>query len=193
MKITKERKILMAVAGVACTVFLADRVLMGGAVSGPQSAAAAATTPAPADNAAEALAVAPTPDALAAALADSDAACVPSLAERLDQARAALPAETPDAFIPSGHWQQAAAVPTENHEEVTFDAKAFRDRFPLDAVFSARGQARAMVAGRSISVGESRDGMTLTQIGDRWVIWTGHRMQVKVHLDPAAVAVAVAR
>ncbi|MEM7624237.1 MAG: hypothetical protein AAF333_01275 [Planctomycetota bacterium] len=187
MAITKERKILMAAAGLACAVFLTDRVLMGGAMSGPQSADAASGA-----LAAAAEPVNPGGDTPQAAIATTPAentrptpsAPVDSLAQRLDKARDALPAQTRDVFRPSAQWQTSRDAPAATSSGPAFDAQAFVRNNPLDAVFSASGQAQAMVGGRLVQLGETRDGLTLTEVGDRWVVWTGHGQQFKIHLDP---------
>lgn len=182
MPITKERKILIAAAGLACAVFLGDRVLMGGAMSGPQSAdAASGALAAPADTTNPAP-IAPVANADATPSAASQAP-VASLAQRLDKARGVLPSDTRDVFRPAAPWQTSTAAPAALPQGQAFDAQAFAQRNPLDAVFSANGKAHAVVAGRIVRLGETRDGLTLTHVGDRWVVWSGHGQQFKIHLD----------
>lgn len=192
MPITKERKILIAVAGVACTVFLADRVLMGGSLSGPAEASASpGMTAAPGNLAATVSTDAASP-ATSGPMADADftvelltaADTRPSLAQRLSQAGRALPTDTPDAFTPSSHWQAPAAPEARPEAAAPFDARGFANRHRLDAVFVGKASSYAMIAGQTIRVGDSREGMTLAEVGDRWVVWAGHGVRVKVHLDP---------
>jgi len=175
---------LAAVAGLACAVFVADRVLMGGALSGPQSAQAAG---APVAKAAPASApAAPAPGAAITTTAPVGFAVGPahdSLAQRLERAGRGLPAETPDAFRPSSQWKQAASTDAKPKSEA-FDPQAFARRHHLDAVFNSGGRSRAMIAGQPLLVGDTREGMTLKQIGDRWVVWEGHGITRTVHLDP---------
>lgn len=185
MGLTKERKILIAVAGVACGIFLLDRLLMGGAMSGPTQAQAAGpsvSAVAAADVVASTMTT-ETPTPIEVNLATS-AQTTTSLAQRLAHAGRHLPAVTPNAFSPSARWQAPApaeqpVVPTND-----FDARAFADRHPLDAVFASPQGATAMIDGRATRRGDVRDGMTLTDIGDRWVVWSGGGVRVKVHLDP---------
>ena len=183
MAMTKERKILMAAAGVACAVFLGDRVLLGGTMGGPQSAQAASGALAlpsdPGDSIPE-TAPEPTP----APVGSQPTRSVASLAERLDRARDILPTETRDVFRPSDAWQAAPEPTPTVYAEPTFDARDWVRRHPLDAVYSTNGAAHAVVAGQIVRLGESRDGLTLTQVGDRWVVWRGHGREFKVHLDP---------
>ncbi len=186
MALTKERKILIAVAGLACGVFLLDRVLMGGALSGPSQAQAAG--PSVISTAANPGVAAVTP-AVHDLTIDLDLTAEPvnttSLAQRLAHAGRQLPDTTPDAFRASARWQNATPTELPAASSPSFDPRAFADRNPLDAVFASPRGATAMVAGRALRQGDVREGMTLTDIGDRWVVWTGGGVRVKVHLDPA--------
>lgn len=184
MALTKERKILIAVAGLACGVFLLDRVLMGGAMSGPSQAQAAGPPAAivPANPAA--LAVAPAADHDLAIDLTPTAISTTSLAQRLAHAGRQLPETTPDAFRPSARWQTAPPADAPVAASPSFDPRAFADRHPLDAVYASPQGATAMVDGRAVRRGDVREGMTLTDIGDRWVVWTGGGVRIKIHLDP---------
>ncbi|MEO1236930.1 MAG: hypothetical protein AAFX76_09105 [Planctomycetota bacterium] len=187
MAVSRERKVLIAVAGVAAALVVADRVLLNGSLGGPQSAEAAGV-PGPAAAAVSLTASAdapPTPaDKLIEAMEDDRDRT--TLADRLASIDSALPPRTPDAFRASPRWDRPAptpeaapAVPRES-----FDPRRFAEDHPLDAVYLAEGRAYAMVAGRMMHVGDRRGRMELTEIGDRWVVWTGHGMRVKVRLDP---------
>ncbi|MEM9417880.1 MAG: hypothetical protein AAGA25_02345 [Planctomycetota bacterium] len=182
MALTKERKILITVAGVACGIFLLDRALMGGSMSGPTQAHAAGPSVA---------AIAPAPAIVTQTTAMDVAALdlsgpsqdTTSLAQRLSRAGKHLPDTTPDAFRPSSRWQQPAAPAQAAAPQREFDPRAFADRNPLDAVYASPQGAYAMIDGQATRLGEVRDGMTLTKIGDRWVIWAGGGIRIKVHLD----------
>lgn len=187
MGLTKERKILIAVAGVACGIFMLDRVLMGGAMSGPTQAQAAgpsASAVAFADANTPALTIASAPTTPIELNLATSAQTTTSLAQRLAHAGRHLPAVTPNAFSPSSRWQAPAPAEQPVVQTNDFDARAFADRNPLDAVFASPQGATAMVDGRATRQGDVRDGMTLTDIGDRWVVWSGGGVRVKVHLDP---------
>ncbi|MEM8738723.1 MAG: hypothetical protein AAGG38_09650 [Planctomycetota bacterium] len=188
MPLSRERKTLIVVAGLAAAVFCADRLLMGGSLSGPQSAQAAGSL-APDPEPLVSQPVAPLPAASSRPLAARLTSAEPrpddhSLARRLDRLTPQLPDETPDAFRPSAHWDRAAAAPAPPPAPEAFDARRFARNHPLDAITLAQDDAYAMVNGQTLRVGYTRRGMKLTEIGDRWVVWTGHGLRVKIHLDP---------
>lgn len=185
MPVTKERKILIAVAGTACAVFFADQVLMGGSLSGPTEASAAPGSSVASGMVSEAAgAGVPVADADFTVELLTSPESTTSLAQRLSRAGRALPRETPDAFSPSSHWQTSAEAEAAPAVASSFDARGFANRHRLDAVFVGHASSHAMIAGQAIRVGDTREGMTLAEVGDRWVVWTGHGVRVKVHLDP---------
>jgi len=187
MALTKERKILIAVAGLACGIFFLDRALLGGSMSGPTQAEAAGSNTAFLDPASDA-AIPPLDDSATAVDLDMEFSSVAlpttSLAQRLAEAGRHLPSTTPDAFHPSSRWQTPGAPVISDTESPTFNPRAFADRNPLDAVFASPQGATAMIAGQALRLGDTRDGMILAEIGDRWVVWSGGGVRVKVHLDP---------
>lgn len=185
MALTKERKILIAVAGVACGIFLVDRVLMGGAVSGPAAAQAAAPVP----NVTSVLPANPeltaTPTPSVELDLNPSATTKTSLAQRLAHAGRHLPDRTPDAFRPPAAWRTPDTARPPGPEARAFEPRVFADRHPLDAVFASPRGSYAMINGQMVYRGDVRDGMTLSEIGDRWVVWSGNGLQLKIHLDPA--------
>ena len=176
MKVTRERKALIAVAVLATTAFLGDRVLMGGQLTGPQTAAAATAPGVPATASASVLT---TPDV---ALAD-EISHGPSVAQRLDQVRSKLKSDAPDPFAASN---LLASEPTRvaAKARATFDPRAFSKQHPLDAVTANGQHRRAIVNGKLMSAGDTLDGVTLESIGDRSVIWSGHDTRFRVRLHP---------
>ncbi|MBB6429255.1 hypothetical protein [Algisphaera agarilytica] len=184
MALTKERKILITVAGVACGILLLDRVMLGGSMGGPTPAQAAGPSVAVVAPAAPAAVTPAATDVVALDLTGSPQDTT-SLAQRLSRAGKHLPEATPDAFRPSARWHNPApASPGAAPARPDFDPRAFADRNPLDAVYASPQGAYAMIDGQATRLGEVRDGMTLTDIGDRWVVWSGGGVKVKVHLDP---------
>ncbi len=179
----QQRKILCIVAAVAAAGVFADRVLLGGSVSGGPQTAAAAASPAPA--------APPTPAVTSSQVADRVVAPASllappttSLAQRLDHLDERLPAETPDAFVASDFWRTQAR--SEGAPDATvreFDPRAFARRHPLHAIYSEAGQARAMIDGQALRVGQVRDGVTLERIDDRSVVWAGYGVRFRVTLD----------
>ncbi len=177
MELTRERKVLIAVAGLAAAAVVGDRLLMGGEFTGPQSASAGVSA-AVGDQAG------PTPD-LAAVVADPTPAFTGrSIAQRLDDAdqeTRTSDAAVPDPFAPSNLWlsesaQGSAAVP------LAFEPREFVQRHPLDAV-TAKGDTRfAIVAGKLMKAGDAVEGVKLEHIGDRFVVWDGHGQRFRVSL-----------
>lgn len=188
MGLTKERKILIAVAGLAGVLFAGDRALMGGTMSGPKTAAAASgAIAAPTQTAGNSTSPTAKPAAISSSTPAEAQPLVASLAQRLDQSRGILPTQTRDVFRMPAQWQNSPAAPTPSalpEPRPIFDAQEFARQNPLDAVFSANGRSHAVVAGKIVRLGESRDGLTLTEVGDRWVVWSGHGQKFKLHLDP---------
>ena len=185
MAVTKQRKILLAVAGVAALLVIADRMVLGGA-TGPQQATAAAPVPAPAPSAAAMLSADTpgiAPSIAATPLKTTAESTVISLAQRLAKAEDQLVGSTPDAFAASAEWARPPA-PVATPQAITpgFDPQAFARRNPLSAVTLRGGEATAMIGGQAMRLGEQREGVTLVDAGDRWVEWQGHGQRFRVRL-----------
>jgi hypothetical protein len=181
---TQQRKILIAVAGVAALLVGIDRVLLNTSVSGPQPASAAGP-PAPLAPPPPASAIPDTPASIGTTATTTHAPGMPSLADRLERAASKLDPQTPDAFGVSGYWTRPQAPPPPVADDApTFDARRFVRQHPLHAITRDGERAAAMVGGRLMRVGETRDGVTLDRIGEREVEWVGHGVRFRVGLNP---------
>ena len=112
------------------------------------------------------------------------AAAVRSLAQVLEEAGGDLPEQTRDVFSPSARWITPPTPETAAPQTESFNAQAFARSHRLDAVFSAGTQYHAVINGEVVTPGQIIDGLTLAEIGDRWVVWSGHGLRFRVHLDP---------
>ena len=178
---TRQRKILVGVAVLAFLLVLVDRVLLGSA-TGPARASAAIAPVAPA-----AIAEPTASPTAAAALELQPLQSVhdgPSLAERLGDLESRLLADGRDPFKPGAIWQVAEPAPLAKPAE-KFDAQRFAQDHPVAATYINGGERHAIIDGRIARVGLESRGMVLMEIGDRWVVWQGHGMKVRVHVGPS--------
>lgn len=177
MVISRERLILLGVAGAAFALFALDRAFSGG-VTGPASASAAVASPS--TTSAPVVSVVATSNVAPSAIEQIDPN-VRSLAQRLEAVSHRLPEQTYDAFITPEAWRpkgNPVVVATGND----FNPQLFARKHPVDAVFSSDGEAQAVVNSQVVRVGDERDGMRLQSIGDRWVDWAGNGVRVRVHV-----------
>jgi hypothetical protein len=183
MKLTKERKVYLAILLAAGSIWSADRIFFAG---GPSSASAAAINPAPTPIGTTSVAgKAPaTPDVTfpaAPPAATAKSASVyqptaqPSIAERLANIRAELAQSQSlplSGFNDNDGWltPKPAQLPTPQADSKPLSsdlARAFRDRHTLTAVTidHARKSALVRLSGRhSVTLGETIDGFRLTKV-----------------------------
>lgn len=179
MKLTKERKVYLAILLAAGSVWSADRLFFAG---GPASASAAAINPAsstpaiPASTSAKAssASLSSTP-AVKQPATTQLAASQPSIADRLASIRAELAQAQSlplSGFHDNDGWLTPKPVhlPTPQAESKPLSsdlARAFRERHTLTAVTidRARHSASVRLSGRhSVSLGDSIDGFKLTKV-----------------------------
>ena len=192
MAMNSQRKILCVVAGLAAAAVAVDRTLLSGSTGGPQTADASVASSA-ADAAPPALPATTGPAASTPAdplaipgLAGPAGPAGPTLAQRLDRVRDALPPEAPDAFVATAFWHTPTAAPTPAPTAppaASFDPRLFAHQHPLHAIYSEAGQARAMIDGKALRVGDVCDGVTLQAIDERSVVWAGPGVRFRVTLD----------
>jgi hypothetical protein len=183
MPMNRQRQVLLAIAGVAGLLVAADRVLLGGAVGGPQSAQAAGPA---AVNPSATPATSVTGDEPPVAAADHAASAAgPSLAQRLAAIDPAASASTPDAFTASSYWDRPTPAAQPAVAPDAFDPAAFARQYPLSAITLQGDGAVAMVGGRAMRVGERREGVELVAIHPGSIEWRGHGryFRVRLHTD----------
>ena len=165
-KSTRNYLIVAALAALAVGVDRLTGVGEDGEETGPVAAAAApAASPAPPPPPASPLAVAARPQP----------ASPPNGVGRLDlrllrDGPAVVEAGLQSPFQPRARGPVAAPPPP---VVAPMDVPAFLTRRPLAAVLGQGGNARAVVAGEVLRVGDTRDGMTLEAIHGRFVVWSG--------------------
>lgn len=179
MKLTKERKVYLAILIAAGSIWSADRIFFAG---GPASASAAAINPAPSTPATPAS----TSDKASSASTSSSpparqpnatqpTASQPSIADRLASIRVELAQAQSlplSGFNDNDGWLTPKVVqpplPAPDTKPLATDlARAFRERHTLTAVTidHARKSALVRLSGRhSVSLGDSIDGFKLTKV-----------------------------
>ena len=162
----KRTRNLVVAAGLAAAGVALDRI---GTAPDEAEAAAPVATP---------VAAAPAEPASTPVPAAADAAAGAASAGRLDlrlleRAGAVPGSEAVDPFRP--RVVEVRFDPTEPREAAAprVDVAAFLSRRPLAAVLGDGAQARAVVAGEVLRVGDERDGMRLEEIRGRHVVWSG--------------------
>ena len=150
MRLSKERKIYVALFGLGLIALAADRLFFT-----PAGASAASPEPGPD-------APAPTPPASPQPAPES--APGPSFAERLDRQAKWQDGPLQDAFFAPAAWvngQSSPEAPAEARPE-----SSFRDKHHVTAVARVSGNAMAIIDGKPVRIGESLDGFTLADIED---------------------------
>ena len=188
MNLSRSQKILIAVLGVGLGALAVDRLLLGGAATGPAQASA---MPIPG---------APAPDGTAHAGAGDSSAAAPATLSVAEQLRAVAAAEhlngavVPDAFEPSEQWVPAPA-PADNRSAAR-QAESAADNFarshPLSAVLTTPTGGWAMIAGQTVRVGQSVDGFTLVSVTEGAAVLERDGVRVELKL-PLAGDLGVSR
>ena len=182
----RGRLVLGTVLALAVLGFAADRLLLGGGQTGPQTAEAApAWSPAAAGRTGAPSAGAPSP--LAAPAADTTRSSPEredsgSVDQRLAAAAARIRAARPEAgrhaFDARGPLapRPAAAPPP---VDAPFDPADFLSRHRVRAVITDASGAAALIGPRTVRVGHISEGMTLTEISERSVTWQGRGARIR--------------
>ena len=185
MALTKQQKILGAVVALGVAAVGIDQLVLGGGVSGPESASASASI---ANAVASTATTAPPGESAPPQAADNPAAKStvitghPELSDRLE--RLALDQSLAvdgmiDAFVPRGAWAQAKPEASRQH------AEPFDQRHRLDAVMAVSGEAVAIVDGRTLRPGNLYDGHVLRRISDNSVTFERDGATVTLYLPGA--------
>ncbi len=162
MRLTKERKILLTVCGLAVTLLAADQLFLGSGALEPQEAAGRDFRDSTESDES---------DSAPAAQAVTRGRCQAILAARID----ALGVDGPidpnslrDVFRPGNCWKDQ---PAQSEQEVLVETvvQQFRDAHTLDAVAAdGQGGGSAVVNGKCIRVGQAVSGFELIGLDRRW-------------------------
>ncbi len=181
MKLSRQRKISLAILALAVSALVADRAFLGGGSTGPEQASGAsparvkarpARPPAPP-------ATAP-PPAVMNALAP---AAGQSLADRLrdySQQRGIEPSGVRDAFVAAESWRPKPQV-VEPATRPAAQAPGFLQKHELMAVITGP-KGSAIVDGKCLHVGQELDGYRLVSVGHRRAVFECDGEQVELRL-----------
>ena len=185
MKITRERKIYVAAAGVGLAALAGDQLLFAEAaptVSEQPAVTAGAAGSAPALSVSE----------LKALIEPLEPASDRSLAARMRRVGRARGIEGDhvgrDPFVVPEGWITQAAAP-EPAAQSTARPDNFADSHQLMGVMPNARVACAVVDGNPVMVGQSVDGYTLEKVLVRSVLFSKGSRRVELHLDEAPVIV----
>jgi len=183
MALTKERKVIIAVLGLAVGALVVDRFLLGSSVSGP--AEARATQPAVATEPLAAVSSAAT--GLPAAEDDPGVAAQVALAERLDQIQQAggfTLTDLPDAFSGLAGPESGEDDPEPQPQTEAREIETFQRTHRLMAVAASDRGQMAIINGRTVLVGQSVDGFKLLSVAERSVVLGKDAARVQLKIDP---------
>ena len=181
MALSRKRKVLAVLLGLAAMVLVADRLTPGPGQAGPAQVKAAVTpgkgvrpTEVPVTNAADEV----TGDA--SGLADD------SLAARLEtfcREHDLDPLAVRDAFCAPQSWL-ADLQPEQPMSSTQVMAQDFVRKHKLTAVATFQNVGIAVIDDEHVRVGEKLDGFRLMRVADRSAILASNGVQVKLTLNP---------
>lgn len=184
-KLSRERKVIIGILGVALAGLAADRLFFSSGLTGPAEASAAAGE----------FAVDASLDALVEEI-DAEPASAP---ERTESLTATLSGRfekyarqdsadvtgLSDVFRPSDSWLGTSEAPGGAARTITA-ADEFGMRHTLSAIMMSRSNPGAVVNRQLITVGKELDGFTLVAVNERSVVFEAEGEQVVLELDPSA-------
>jgi hypothetical protein len=174
MKLSRERKILVAVLSTGLMGLAVDRLFLGSGETGPNTASASSLPIAVANGG---------PATLPTLMTTHFTG--PSLADRLTQAAdrfGADPQTAREAFAPAESWVgQAAAAP-----QASAPRPAAADRFyqqhKLMAVMADGDNALAIVDGKPIAIGQKLDEFQLVEVRQRVAVFASGQIRVELKM-----------
>lgn len=204
MKLTRERKVLLAVLALGALALLVDRLFLASGHTGPQHAAAEVEVeaePRAATARAEATQSAPSssgPDdadqimqATMALLRERDDG--PLLNERLSEtakSHGVSPLNPRNAFEPPKAWIASGETNAEPDDPAPSSlqqaptpaeqAQRFREQHRLRATMTERGTGVAIIGLRALRLGDELDGFTLERIGERSAVFSSETVRVEL-------------
>jgi hypothetical protein len=186
MALTKERKMILVVLGLAVGAFLVDRLVLDSGFSEPaqaQASEAVAISQAP-------ILAGRTPAAEPVApQADPAVAAQVALADRLAQlqdSKGFTLTKINDAFARPGGLAPPADLPNDRPEPsaAASAAETFQKTHRLMAVVASERGHMAIINGRTVRVGQSLDGFELLSVEQRSVLLGKDSVRVQLKLDP---------
>ena len=181
MKLTKQRKIYLAILALALVALAVDRLLSPSGGTAPSEARASSDAPAAQRPAPEAR----KPEAKATAKDAPSASSV--LADRLEEMRRekgldlADAAAVPDAFTAPKSWPAVSGAGQATPRQSL--AEKFAASHRLEAVMLGSESNYAVVNGRCLRVGETLDGFRLVAIGKQSATFDSEGLQVRLTLE----------
>jgi hypothetical protein len=169
MNLSKSRKVMLGLLGLAAVAFAADKLLRGGATLQP-NAAAAQTLPGGTVPALQPAAPAATEEAKAAPALLSVAERLKGLAET----SGLNPTLARDAFVPPESWIPEAPPPasTPAAPVVKVDPAAdFARNHKVTAVILVGNAGSAIIDGKVVQIGQELDGFTLVRMAAGSVVF----------------------
>jgi hypothetical protein len=182
MTLTRSRKIVLAVLGVAVAALLVDRLALAPSASGPKQAQA---RPTPGGGTAEVQA-APSPAAATPSATETD----PALAERLEATAERFqldPEALRDGFIPAQAWLEELVEPVPEAapdpvEPQASPAEQFAEQHTLTSVILTSGGGSAVIDGKVVPVGQAIDGFTLVRLTRSSAVFAADGAEVELRL-----------
>ena len=158
MKLSKQRKMVIAVLALALLALAVDQVFLGGDGTSPQPAAGASASPiAPVD-----LGQPAAPVAMALPIGDSLGVRL----KKLSAMRGIKVDGVRDAFRPSEAWKPTSK-PEVHTDKPVYRRPNFAAEHLLMAVMGSGLAGVAIVDGKCFKMGRKLDGYTLTAVGER--------------------------
>ncbi len=170
MKLTRERKVYVAVLSAAGAIWGIDRVLLSG---GPQGAHAGvieqpAAAIVPTEKAARASGEVPSRERAAASTSAADRTAHPTLASRLETLSRKLNEKDPlsgaSGLFEEPAWARPAVVEKAPAADSALDDAEFLASHDLTALLTVEGKPMAIINGKLLKLGESIGGYRLVEI-----------------------------
>lgn len=175
MKLTKQRKVYVALGTAAVLALLGDRLFLDSETTGPRPAAAGVVSAAEpnlaAPSAADQLALLPDP-----------ANSVAGRLSRIESEHELTAGGGRDAFAPAGEWLRPTAADKSQPADKSGISRFTRDH-KLEAVVPGLKRGCVIVDGATMFVGQKLNGFTLVQVRNRSAVFERDGTKVELHMD----------
>jgi hypothetical protein len=178
MAISRERKILIAIFGIAIMALGADRLFLDSSTDPNRASAAMSAMPSASRN------TKPSPQKN---LLQSTGKPTVNISEQLaavSSTRKLDVTKVKDAFVAPVNWSGAPAEQQKDDEQAL--GREFTKKHRLMAVMVADGGHYAIVDGRCYSIGHDLDGFVLERLTQRSSHWQRGHVRVELSLNPSA-------